>query len=155
MRKPGAKAIVCHENKILLVLRDNDPKIAFPNKWNTPGGAIEEGETPREAMARELKEEVNLLATNIIELGTTTYSDGSIVYRFFCPISDDQRKDVRLVSEGQRLEWFTFEEVLELEKNSSFSPYLSIYLETFADDIKKLLAGERTFVPRNDVLEIE
>ncbi len=44
IRKPGAKAIVVYKDKLCLVLRDNNPAIAHPNKWNTPGGAIEEGE---------------------------------------------------------------------------------------------------------------
>lgn len=149
-RKPGSKAIVVHGDKICLVLRDNNPNIAYPNVWNTPGGGIDEGETPREAMIRELKEEINLDATEIIDLGTTTYSDGSLVYRFFIPVTDEQFQNIHLVSEGQRLDWFTFDEVLTLAK----SPHLSVYLETFANDINELLAGRRDFVPRDEVLTI-
>lgn len=149
-RKPGSKAIVIHGDKICLVLRDNNPDIAYPNVWNTPGGGIDEGETPREAMIRELKEEINLDATKIIDLGTTTYSDGSIVYRFFIPVTDEQLEGIRLVSEGQRLDWFTFDEVLALPK----SPHLSVYLETFGNDIKAFLGGRRKFDQRNETLEI-
>lgn len=149
-RKPGSKAIVVHGDKICLVLRDNNPNIAYPNVWNTPGGGIDEGETPREAMIRELKEEINLDATEIIDLGTTTYSDGSLVYRFFIPVTDEQFQNIHLVSEGQRLDWFTFDEVLTLAK----SPHLSVYLKTFANDINELLAGRRDFVPRDEVLTI-
>ncbi len=149
-RKPGSKAIVVHAGKICLVLRDNNPNIAYPNLWNTPGGGIDDGETPREAMLRELKEEIGLDTTEIIDLGTTTYSDGSLVYRFFIPVTDEQFRNIHLVSEGQRLDWFTFDEVLALAK----SPYLSVYLETFASDITELLAGRRDFVPRNEVLTI-
>lgn len=149
-RKPGSKALVVHGDKICLALRDNNPNIAYPNIWNTPGGGIDEGETPREAMIRELKEEINLDATEIIDLGTTTYSDGSLVYRFFIPVTDEQFASIHLVNEGQRLDWFTFDEVLALAK----SPHLSVYLETFANDINELLAGRRDFAPRNEVLII-
>lgn len=149
-RKPGAKAIVVYQEKICLVLRDSNPAIANPNKWNTPGGAIEEGEAPREAMIRELKEEINLDATNIIETGITTYTDGSIVHRYFVPVTDEQFALISLVHEGQKLEWFTLEETLRLVD----TPHLSIYLETHVNDIRALLLGKRNFEPRNEMLNI-
>jgi len=52
MRKPGVKAIVCRKGKILLILRDNVPTIAYPNKWNLPGGGIEDNEAPEITSAR-------------------------------------------------------------------------------------------------------
>lgn len=150
LRKPGAKAIVVYHKKICLVLRDNNPAIANPNKWNTPGGAIEEGETPREAILRELKEEINLDATEIIETGITTYTDGSTVHRYFVPITDEQFGSIFLVHEGQKLEWFTVEETLRLVD----TPHLSIYLETHVNDIRALLQGKRNFAPRNEMLTV-
>lgn len=150
-RKPGAKAIVVHNDKICLVLRDNNPEIPNPNKWNTPGGGIDEGETPREAIIRELKEEINLNATEIIETGVTTYTDGSVVYRYFVPVTDEQFKTIHLVSEGQKLAWFTFDEALALVDNV----HLATYLETHVGDIRQLLAGKRDFSPKNETLNID
>ncbi len=149
-RRPGSKAIDVHDDKICFVLRDDNPNIAYPNTWNTPGGGIEENETPRDAMIRELKEEINLDATEIIDLGTTAYSDSSIVYRFFIPVTDEQLQSIHLVNKNQHLDWFTFDEVLTLPK----SPHLSVYLETFASDIKELLSGRRKFDQRDEMLEI-
>ncbi len=155
MRKPGSKAIVVHGNKICLVLRDNNPNIPHPNMWNTPGGAVEEGETPREAMARELKEEINLNATDLIFTGITTYTDGSIVHRFFVPVTDEQFANIRLVHEGQRLEWFPIEEMLHLQANEKFSSYFGAYLETHTEDIRALCEGKRDFEVRDEILGIE
>lgn len=151
VRKPGAKAIVVNNGKICLVLRDNNPAIAHPNKWNTPGGAIEEGETPRHAMIRELKEEINLDTTELIETGITTYTDGSIVHRYFIPVTDEQFSSIYLVHEGQKLEWFTPDEALKLVD----TPHLSIYLETHINDIQTLLNGKRNFEPKNETLKIQ
>ena len=149
-KKPGAKALVVYGGKILLVLRDNIPTIANPNKWNTPGGGVEEGETPEEGLIRELKEEVNLIPSMIKELGTTTYSDGSIVYRFYVPVTDEEFANIRLGNEGQKLDWFTMDEILQLDQ----SPNSFIYFQAHEQDIKNILSGHSDFVPRHDIQEL-
>lgn len=44
-------------NEILCALRS--PKMTLPNKWEFPGGKIEEKETLKQAIEREIKEELN------------------------------------------------------------------------------------------------
>ena len=41
--------------KFLFFLRDNKPDIPHPNKWDLLGGGMEEGETPQQAVEREIK----------------------------------------------------------------------------------------------------
>lgn len=56
-------AAIIFENKngeILLYLRDNKPGIPFPQHWDLIGGHVEEGETPEEALVREVKEELDI-----------------------------------------------------------------------------------------------
>jgi 8-oxo-dGTP diphosphatase len=48
------------EGKVISQLRDNKPGLMFPAHWSTLGGRIEEGETPDEAMRRELIEEIEI-----------------------------------------------------------------------------------------------
>jgi 8-oxo-dGTP diphosphatase len=56
-----AAIIFENDNKeILLYLRDNKPGIPFPDHWDLIGGHIEEGETPEEALVREVKEELDI-----------------------------------------------------------------------------------------------
>ena len=43
--------------RVLLVLRANEPSRGL---WSIPGGRIEPGETPRDAAAREVREETGL-----------------------------------------------------------------------------------------------
>ncbi|MCK4813568.1 MAG: (deoxy)nucleoside triphosphate pyrophosphohydrolase [Candidatus Marinimicrobia bacterium] len=49
---------------ILLCQRHAKEK-RFPLKWEFPGGKIKDGESPREAIIRELKEELGIQATGI------------------------------------------------------------------------------------------
>jgi 8-oxo-dGTP diphosphatase len=46
------------DSKLVIQLRDDKPDLLFPAHWATLGGAIENGETPDEAINRELAEEI-------------------------------------------------------------------------------------------------
>ena len=52
-------AIIELENKILIAQRKAKDNL-FGGLWEFPGGKIEDGETPEECMARELKEELEI-----------------------------------------------------------------------------------------------
>lgn len=59
MKKIAAIIFENDKGEILLYLRDNKPGIPFPQHWDLFGGHLEEGETPEEALVREVKEEIN------------------------------------------------------------------------------------------------
>ena len=52
-------AILEKDGKILIAKRKTGDKL-FAGLWEFPGGKVEEGETPEECMARELKEELDI-----------------------------------------------------------------------------------------------
>jgi 8-oxo-dGTP diphosphatase len=59
--KEIAAIILENDNReFLLYLRDNKPDIPYPDHWDLIGGHVEEGETPEEALVREVKEELDI-----------------------------------------------------------------------------------------------
>ncbi len=114
-KRSGADAIVLFRGKILLVLRDNIPTIPSPSMWNMPGGGIEEGESPEQALRRELQEEIGVAPNRITFLRKTNYDDAGEVYRFLGELNEEEFVRVRLGDEGQRLDWFSFDQLKDIE----------------------------------------
>lgn len=66
---PGVGAVVLREvdgrTEVLLVRRRTEP---MAGTWSLPGGAIELGETAREACAREVLEETGVMVEPLVEV---------------------------------------------------------------------------------------
>jgi 8-oxo-dGTP diphosphatase len=56
----GAKGALLLGDRLLVTLRDDFDWIPFPGHWDFVGGEREPGETPRETLMREAREEVGL-----------------------------------------------------------------------------------------------
>ncbi|ETO92836.1 ADP-ribose pyrophosphatase [Legionella oakridgensis RV-2-2007] len=67
-RTVGVRALLIHQDKILLV------KHTYQTGWYTIGGGVDPGETPREAMERELMEEVGVRLTSSLQLFSVYHS---------------------------------------------------------------------------------
>ena len=55
-----AALLVLDDGRYLMQLRDEKPMIFYPGHWGLFGGGVEPGETPKEALFRELDEELAL-----------------------------------------------------------------------------------------------
>jgi len=67
-----ACGIIWKEGKVFIARRK--PEKSMGGYWEFPGGKIEEGENPEEALARELKEELGMLVNVTRFFGSNTHA---------------------------------------------------------------------------------
>jgi len=111
-RLPCVGAVILDEaGRLLMIVRVHDPGQGL---WSIPGGRIEPGETPEQAVVREVREETGLEVSCGPLLGTAELPglDGAIIdirdYRAFLapgsagvPSAGDDAADVRWVSDAE------------------------------------------------------
>jgi 8-oxo-dGTP pyrophosphatase MutT (NUDIX family) len=119
--KASADIVVLDDqNRILMQLRDKEGEHSFKGCWGLPGGSVEEGETPDEAIKREFKEETGCSCNpEFVSLGKYTTEDGRVIDKYIykhiydkCPIQ---------VLEGQKFEFKTFEDIEKIENKNPHS----------------------------------
>jgi 8-oxo-dGTP diphosphatase len=118
----GAKIFIANQalGKYLFVLRDNKADIPHPNKWSLIGGGLEPGETPLEAITREIAEEVDIPVSEIkfiCEKAFTSELQGKlfpITGHFFIGSTSIEDLSTVVLNEGQKLQYFTLDEILNL-----------------------------------------
>lgn len=106
-------AIIYREDKILCVQRSE--KMTLSGMWEFPGGKIEEGESPEEALAREILEELDctIEVEGFVARGVYEYSFGEVTLDgYMCKLVEGEPKllehsDGKWLSRGELsgLEW--------------------------------------------------
>lgn len=128
MRK-SAGAFIIHNNKLLMLLRDNNPHISDPDCWQLIGGQSEEGETSMEALIREIKEEINLQITKeeVTEIGKIIVPQKQEYSLFWIKLVEDQIKDIKLGDEGQKVDFLSVSELAKAKMGTNLSNYFREY----------------------------
>lgn len=67
------------DGRYLMQLRDSNPDIFYPEHWGCFGGAVDAGEAPGAALARELKEE---LAVSVVPSDVTRFTEFTFDFGF-------------------------------------------------------------------------
>ena len=103
---------VFHDGERFLTCRKKPGK-PLEGHWEFPGGKIEPGETPEQALEREIREELNLIAEVGQKVTTTTYEYDFATIElttFYCTLVDG---DLRLTDHDDT-KWVTSTEAAHL-----------------------------------------
>ncbi len=122
-------AIIFKNGQVLLGQRRKGDR--HPFKWEFPGGKVEQGETPRQALIRELREELQIEAKIGPELARYEhdYPSGSRVHLLFFVV-----KEIRGELEGRVFEQISWVDLATL-------PGID-FLEGDIDFVKRLARGD-------------
>ena len=104
----GDQVLLCHRSPA---------KQWFPNVWDFPGGHVEPGETPHDALRRELQEEIGV----DVDVASLSPTPDLVVHGVALELSLWAVRDWKgepsncAPEEHDDLGWFTLEEVTQLE----------------------------------------
>jgi len=117
----GAKVLVCQRTR----------HQTMPLKWEFPGGKIEEGEQPRDALRRELEEELGIharIGDEIARLQHIYPNGGTVELRFFIVREYEGEMENRIFRD---IQWSDPKDLASYD-----------FLEADASLVKDLVAGK-------------
>ncbi len=119
----GIGAVIISEGKIALIKRGNEPS---KGKWTIPGGLVELGESPEQAVIRETKEETGLDVENprLIDVVSNVDLDekGKVKYQYVIVdyLVHVENGTAQAASDALELRWVPFDEVEDYDLTRSF-----------------------------------
>lgn len=127
-----ATALLFDKNgRLLCYLRDDKPSIPFPNHWDLFGGYVEDGESPEQALVREIKEELDIDLKVFHKFKSIDCSEGdvhkNVKHVFFAKI--EQEPFELILQEGQRLDSFDLKNRADIK----FANILGEIVDEFAN----------------------
>lgn len=128
----GVGAIIIRNGKLLLEKRKATPG---RGKWSVPGGVVELGESSKQTVIREVKEETNLIVEEPILLDVVNYivldEKSKVKYHFliveyFMKLKGGQLK---AADDAAELRWVSFDEVKNYDLIKSFREFFQKNLQ--------------------------
>lgn len=105
-------AVIVKNGKILCAQRGRNQSL--PLKWEFPGGKIEKGESPEEALQREINEEMKCKVRIGEKIESTVYQyDFGVVHltTFYCELMEGSP----MLTEHESIKWLPVHELYSLD----------------------------------------
>lgn len=120
-----ACALIDADNRVLLTERPLGKSLA--GLWEFPGGKIEQGETPEQALIRELHEELTITVKADCLSPLTFASHSYEKFHLLMPLYICRRyKGIPCGAEGQNLKWVRVDEIDQYAMPEADKPLVPI-----------------------------
>ncbi len=114
--------LLVNDNRYLLFKRRDS------NLYSLPGGHVEEGETPLDAVIREIYEELNITIPNVKLVGRYPYKN-EVLNVYYYNNTEFDTSSIMLDDEHSDYRWFTYYEVLNSKDvMSNITMFINDYL---------------------------
>lgn len=153
-----AALIVLDDGRYVMQLRDAVPEIFYPAHWGCFGGAVEPGENPRNALARELYEELEYRPAHGCQFTRFDFDFGAIhpaqkrTYRIYYEVRATVRDYERFfLHEGAQLGAFDASVLfatLRLVPYDAFAIWLHLRRSRFAELVPSGAVSRATNPPQ-------
>ena len=128
-QKNSVAVIVNKDNKTLLLKR-SETAPWMPNKWALVGGVINKGETPQQAIEREILEETGLELKKFTKSFSIERHADSIEHIFACRYEGDPT-DISLDDENTNYGWYDVSEMEYLDTVPHLIEYITLVFKKY------------------------
>lgn len=126
-KRTDAGIIIHHKDRVLLQLRDNNPNIEYPLTWVLLGGGIQKNETPKQAIRRELKEEIGYDLSVYKFFKKYHFENRVKQFIFSANIVIDVNKTI--LREGRKIRYFSRKELENLDFGFNIKQVIAEFLQ--------------------------
>lgn len=105
-------AVILKEGRILIAQRSEEMKM--PLKWEFPGGKLEEGEKEKEALIREIKEELNIDVVPLERVSSNIHDYGSFKINLIAYLCEYVSGEIELL-EHKDFKFLEIQDLLEYD----------------------------------------
>lgn len=151
-----ANCWIMNEKGELLFQKRAATKEKNPNKWAKTGGHVMAGESPKQGLIREIKEEIGVeLKENDIELIEIFKSEDptnkSYSYEYFTMVNYDINDYVIQKEELSEIKYYTIEELIDIKKKNDDSFTFSKWSDEEFYEKMQILKEKRKYCKKGNI----
>lgn len=131
-----SKILIRNDEEEFLMLKKASHYDWMADKWEQPGGKLENDENRFEAARREIKAETGLEVSSLENLVRLEIEDNQTLVNCYVLYTDSFSGNIKLSEEHQSYKWVDTEEALELDwhRNAAYIVPVIEYLDEYLDE---------------------